>query len=80
MIKGLILGYVGMADEGRTEADKRLAASPTDGGGLSLAIGLAVSDGDDEAAQGCLRPPRGRLPRVRRCLGHPWGGPLPAGR
>ncbi len=51
MIKGLILGYVGMTDEGRAEADKRLAASPADGGGLALAIGLAVANGDDAAAK-----------------------------
>lgn len=51
MIKGLILGYVGLADEGRAEADERLAADPADGGGLALAVGLAVADGDDTAAK-----------------------------
>lgn len=50
MVKGLILGYVGMADEGRAEVDERLKASPVDGGGLALAIGLAVADGDGAAA------------------------------
>ncbi len=51
MIKGLILGYVGMADEGRAEANERLAADPADGGGLALAIGIAVADGDDATAK-----------------------------
>ncbi len=51
MIKGLILGYVGMADQGRTEAEKRLATNPADGGGLALAIGIAVADGDNTAAK-----------------------------
>ena len=51
MIEGLILGYVGMADQGRAEADTRLAANPADGGGLALAIGIAVAGGDTAAAE-----------------------------
>ncbi len=51
MIKGMILGYVGMADEGKAEANERLAADPADGGGLALAIGIAVADGDDTTAK-----------------------------
>ena len=51
MVKGLILGYVGMADEGRAEADARLKAAPTDGGGLALTVGIAIADGDDAAAK-----------------------------
>ncbi len=51
LIKGLILGYVGLADEGRAEADGRLAADPADGGGLALTVGLAIADGDDTVAK-----------------------------
>jgi tetratricopeptide (TPR) repeat protein len=51
MIKGLILGYVGRADEGGAEVDERLAADSADGGGLALAIGLAIADGNDTAAE-----------------------------
>jgi len=50
MIKGLILGYVGMAADGRAEAAERLAADPADGGGLALDIGIAVAEGDDTTA------------------------------
>jgi len=51
MVKGLILGYIGMADEGHAEADARLAKDPGDGGGLALTIGLALAGGDDGAAK-----------------------------
>lgn len=50
MIRGLILGYVGRADEARSEVDARLAANPADAGGLALAVGTAVADGDAETA------------------------------
>ncbi len=46
LIRGLILGYVGRADEGRAEADARLAANPADGGGLAFMVGLAIAEGD----------------------------------
>lgn len=51
MIRGLILGYVGRADEGRSEADARLAADPADAEGLALAVGVAVADGDAGTAR-----------------------------
>ncbi len=50
LVRGLILGYVGRADEGRAEADERLAADPTDGGGLALTVGLAIAEGDATTA------------------------------
>ena len=40
-----------MADEGKAEANERLAADPADGGGLALAIGIAVADGDETTAK-----------------------------
>jgi tetratricopeptide (TPR) repeat protein len=51
MVKGLILGYVGMADEGYAEADERLAADAGDGGGLALTTGIAIAEGDDAVAK-----------------------------
>ena len=46
LIRGLILGYVGRPDEGRAEAEGRLAENPADGGGLALTVGLAIAKGD----------------------------------
>lgn len=51
MVKGLILGYVGMADEGYAEADDRLSADAGDGGGLALTTGIAIAVGDDAVAK-----------------------------
>jgi tetratricopeptide (TPR) repeat protein len=51
MIRGLILGYVGRADGGRSEADARLAVDPADAQGLALAVGVAVADGDAVTAR-----------------------------
>lgn len=51
LVRGLVLGYMGRADEGRAEANARLAADPADGGGLALTVGLAIAEGDVSTAK-----------------------------
>lgn len=51
MIRGLILAYIGNADGGIAEANDRLATDGEDGGGLALAVGIAVAVGDGATAE-----------------------------